>query len=99
MRYIGLDIGTNNTKGLLVDGQGRVLARQALAHDTDSPHPGWAEQDPDTQWWGQVVSVLQRLLKAAGEAQDEIGGICVSGLFPAVLIADRSGHPLRPAIL
>jgi xylulokinase len=99
MYYIGLDIGTFYTKGLLVDNDGRQLASSAIPHGVESIKAGWAEQDAEKIWWEQTVQVMQSLLQASTTTADEIGGLCISGLFPALLIADEYGRPLRPAIL
>ena len=44
---LGIDIGTQGTKGILCDLDGNVLAESYREHATQSPHPGWAEQNPD----------------------------------------------------
>ena len=44
---LGLDIGTTAVKALALDEEGRVVARAGAAHDLMTPHPGWAEGDPD----------------------------------------------------
>jgi len=42
---IGCDVGTQSTKAILLDRDGRVVARAASAYGTTYPHAGWAEQD------------------------------------------------------
>jgi sugar (pentulose or hexulose) kinase len=43
---IGVDIGTNSSKGVLVTLEGKILAQHVVAHDMDVPRPGWAETAP-----------------------------------------------------
>ena len=52
--YLGIDIGTYESKGVLVDAEGRIVASTARPHKMLVPQPGWAELDvreyPDAPW-------------------------------------------------
>jgi xylulokinase len=50
--YLGVDIGTYESKGVLVDREGRVLASRARPHELLVPRPGWAEHRAEEDWWG-----------------------------------------------
>ncbi|MEM9639231.1 MAG: FGGY family carbohydrate kinase, partial [Pseudomonadota bacterium] len=39
---LGIDIGTYETKGVLVDHAGEVVAQAARGHQMLVPQPGWA---------------------------------------------------------
>ena len=41
---IGVDLGTQSLKGLLVNPEGKIVAEATCAHDPIYPNPGWAEQ-------------------------------------------------------
>jgi xylulokinase len=99
MQFLGIDIGTQSTKGVLVGEDGCVVARAARPHTVDYPHPGWAEQDGERIWWGDTVRVIRHLLASEGVQSTNLAGIAVSGLFPALLPLDRDGKAIRPAIL
>ncbi|MCP2164141.1 FGGY-family carbohydrate kinase [Goodfellowiella coeruleoviolacea] len=95
--FLGVDIGTGSTKGVVVDDAGVVLARAERAHQTSSPRPGWFEHDAVAVWWQDftaVVAELSRRVDLAG-----VAGLAVSGIGPCLLAADQDGRPLRPAIL
>lgn len=94
--FLGIDIGTASSKGVLVTGHGEILARASRAHDTATPHPGWVEHDADTVWWADFLAIARELV-AVGE--HTIAGLAVSGIGPVLLPADGAGRPLRPAIL
>jgi xylulokinase len=94
--FLGVDVGSSSTKGVLVRPDGRVLAEAARPHQIAHPRPGWAEQDPERDWWDGLVAVCRELL-ARGLGQ--ITAVGVSGLGPCVVAADATGRPLRPAIL
>ncbi|GAA4783974.1 FGGY-family carbohydrate kinase [Actinomycetospora chlora] len=91
---LGIDIGTSSSKGVLVDGDGHVVARADVEHATSFPHPGWVEHDAEDVWWADVAALLRELL--AHGTPDAVG---VSGIGPVLLPADADGRPLRPAIL
>jgi xylulokinase len=95
--YLGVDIGTSGSKGVVADAGGRVLARADRAHETAQPRPGWVEHDAETIWWGDFTAVVRELLAAVPDA--EPAGLGVSGIGPTLLPADADGRPLRPAIL
>ena len=44
MYVIGVDLGTQSLKGLLVDPSGKIVAEASCAHDPIYPNPAWAEQ-------------------------------------------------------
>lgn len=94
--FLGVDIGSSRTKGVLVRPDGSVVAVALRSHDISYPHPGWAEQDAETVWWAEVAGVARELTaRYAGQ----IDGVCVAGLGPCLLVADADDRPLRPAIL
>lgn len=96
MTFLGVDIGTGSSKGVLTDHDGRILRQGTRDHITTNPHPGWFEHDPEQVWWGDVVELCRELLDGVGEA---VSAMCVSGIGPAVLVTDEADTPLRAAIL
>ncbi len=95
---VGIDVGTQSSKGVLLRADGSLVAEARDEHGMDVPRPGWAEQDADAVWWADVCSIARRLA-AAVPAGDRIAGIGVSAIGPTVLPLDDAGRPLRPAIL
>ncbi|MFI6047022.1 FGGY-family carbohydrate kinase [Nocardia sp. NPDC051321] len=96
-RFLGVDIGTASSKGVLTDESGTILARSERAHGVSTPHPGWVEHDAELVWWADFVAIIRDLIDAAGGAT--LDGLAVSGIGPCLLPADATGRPLRPAIL
>jgi xylulokinase len=95
---VGIDVGTQSSKGVLVRPDGTLVAEARAEHGMDVPRPGWAEQDADAVWWADVCAIARRLV-AAVPAGDRIGGVGVSAIGPTVLPLDAGGRPLRRAIL
>lgn len=97
MMFIGIDIGTSSSKGVLTDRDGVVAARVERAHGVSTPRPGWVEHDPEGVWSADFVAIARELVDAAGDR--ELAAIGVSGIGPCLLPADSDGRPLRDAIL
>ncbi|TCO53085.1 FGGY-family carbohydrate kinase [Actinocrispum wychmicini] len=94
--YIGIDIGTSSSKGVLVRPNGTIAARFERPHEVATPHPGWVEHDPVSVWWMDFVAIARALVDAADGPITALG---VSGIGPCLLPASFDGAPLRPAIL
>jgi len=69
--FLGLDVGTQGTKALLLDGEsGAVVARAGAGHGLiEGLPPGAAEQHPDS-WVGAVRDATARVLEEAARAGD-----------------------------
>lgn len=94
--FLGLDVGTQGTKGVLLDAErGEVVARASSSYGliAGSP-PGVAEQHPDT--WIEAVREVAAKLSADRE---RVAGIGVSGQQHGLVLLDRKGAVLRPAKL
>jgi len=96
---LGIDVGTYSSKGVLVDPSGVVLRSHVVEHVMDIPHPGWAEQDADQVWWGDVVKLCQALLDGCPFSGADVAGVALSAIGPCMLPVDGNGRPLRPGIL
>jgi xylulokinase len=97
--YLGVDIGTYESKGVLVDREGRVLASAARPHELIVPRAGWAEHRAEEDWWGDFVWLTRALLAQSGVAASAIRAVGASAIGPCVLPVDAEGAPLSNAIL
>lgn len=95
--FLGIDVGTYETKGVLVDAAGHVHAEARARHGISTPAPGMVEQDADAVWWHDVAEVASTLRKAMPDAV--IAAVACSAIGPCVLPVDTELRPLRPAIL
>jgi xylulokinase len=94
---LGVDIGTTATKAILLDPAGSIVAEASLPSDVYSPHPGWAEMDPDG-WWRNLIEIVPPLLKKVNARPEDVAGVGISGMLPALLCLDPGGSPLRRSI-
>ena len=91
--YLGLDIGSSSTKGILADRDGELVAAAEFEHGISRPRPGWAEHDAERDWWESAADVCRRLLEGRSRRVEAVG---VDGLGPCLLVAGEDGRPLRP---
>ena len=96
---LGVDIGTFESKGVLVDEEGRVISMAARPHQMIVPHPGWAEHRAEEDWWGDFVGITRSLLAQSGIPADEIRAIATSAIGPCMLPVDAEGRPLMNGVL
>lgn len=93
--FLGVDIGTSSSKGVLVDEAGRLLATAVRDHRVDRPRPGHVEMDGEL-WWTEFRELAAEL---TATPDVEVAAVGVSGMGPCVLLTDETGRPLRPAVL
>lgn len=92
---LGIDVGTTETKGVLIDADGGIVGEASREATLHSERPNWAEADPE-QWWSNVVGIVRELLHD-GRAE-AVAGVGVSGMVPAMVLLDREDRPIRRSI-
>jgi xylulokinase len=102
MYALGLDIGSSSIKGAMVDvASGKTIATAQHPHEEmaiHSPHPGWAEQNPE-EWWQSAIKVTQEMCTQHPEASSAVGAIGISYQMHGLVITGKEGTPLRPSII
>ncbi len=96
---MGVDVGTGETKGVLVDFAGEVIASAVHPHDLIIPRQGWAEHDPETAWWGGLKSVVRDLFDKSGIRPGSVAALGCSTIAPCMVPMDRDGNAMRNAVL
>ena len=94
---LGIDVGTSATKLVLLDPDGGIVAEASEPAGYASPRVGWAEADADG-WWRNVQTGVPRVLAAAGRSANDVAAVGVSGMVPALVLANAEGRVLRPSI-
>ena len=99
---IGVDIGTQSSKALLVDQHGRIVAQRSAGYQPDTPRPLWAEQWPDV-WCNAVEQCIAGCMAEAaanGIAATSIKALCISSLYGGSGIpVDENMRPLHPCLI
>ena len=100
MEYtLGIDIGTFESKGVLVAKGGRIVAQASHAHQLIVPRPGWAEHRAEQDWWGDFVFITKALLSDSGVRPANIRAVACSAIGPCMLPVDAAGKPLMNGVL
>jgi len=102
MIALGIDAGSSSVKCALVDiATGKMLAVARFPEKEmliSSPHPGWAEQDPDL-WWTYTCKAIGLACRAARISPDKISCIGIGYQMHGLVLVDRHGVPIRPSII
>jgi glycerol kinase len=95
LRILAIDQGTTNTKALLIDDAGRILARATAALTTDYPHPGWAEQSASAIW-ASVQKVIADIVAKVGPGG--VDAIAIANQRETLVVWDSAtSQPICPA--
>src|SRR5512140_2981927 len=94
---LAIDQGTTNTKALLLDRTGAIVARASRPLTQSYPHPAWIEQDP-AAIWQSVREVIDDCLEQ--RAHPSLAAVAITNQRETVMLWDRqTGQPLGPAVI
>jgi len=94
---LAIDQGTTNTKALLVDVTGAIIASASRPMTVDYPEPGWAEQSADAIW-AAVKAVVDEL--SAHRRASDIVALAFSNQRESIVLWDaETGRPLAPCVI
>ncbi|GAA1164043.1 xylulokinase [Streptomyces hebeiensis] len=95
---IGVDSSTQSTKAAFTDAAtGRLLGVGRAPHRVTG-EGGARETDPEV-WWHALREAVAAGLKDSGTDASAVTGIAVAGQQHGLVVLDRTGRPLRPALL
>ena len=96
---LAIDCGTQSLKAIVLDLEGQIHAKAQVAYTPYiSPHPGWAEQDPE-HFWEALCTACQQLWQDHGVDKSAISGVALTTQRGTVVNVDANGRALRPAII
>lgn len=102
MYLLGIDIGTSSIKAAVVDAESGICIASASSPDKEMeiivPFKGWAEQHPET-WWEHTAIAVQKALIAGNISGDDISAIGITYQMHGLVLVDKDGIVLRPAII
>ena len=94
---LAIDQGTTNTKALIIDPAGRILARGSQPTAISYPQPGWVEQDAREIWRGTCAAIEQCL---AALDRPDLAAVAISNQRETALVWERAtGKPLGPCVV
>jgi xylulokinase len=95
--FVAVDAGTTGARATAVTLEGRVLEEARRPYLTQTPHPGWAEQDP-RDWREMALASLSDLVSTLGSG-DRIAAIGLTGQCPTIAPLGADGEPLGPGLM
>jgi xylulokinase len=97
--FLGIDIGTFESKGVLVAADGQIIATAARPHRLIVPQPGHAEHRPREDWWDDFAFISQKLFADSRIPPAAVKAVAASAIGPCMLPVDAQGEPLMNAVL
>ena len=97
--YLGIDVGTQGTKTVLVNGaDGAVVSTARKQYPLFEKADGTREQDPEI-WIDAVRSTVREVIETAGAGRSAVRGIGISGQQHGFVPLDGHGRVIRNAKL
>lgn len=97
--FMGIDIGTNESKGVIIDENCNIVVKASVGHETENPKPGYYEHDAEKIWWGDFCKLSNKLIADSKIDPQDIKCVGNSALSADVVPVDENCVPLRKAIL
>lgn len=95
---LGIDVGTTAVKAAIMDTRGNLHVVCQAEYPLFHVRPTWVEQNPE-DWWQATCQVVHESLSRVSHAPERILSLAVSSQGPTLLPLDRSGKPLRRAMI
>ena len=97
IHVIGVDIGTQSTKAVLVRADGHIVAQASINYQVETPKPLWPQQWPGV-WLYAVAASICGVLAEAGVDAASVKSLCVSSLYGGSIdphaLLERDAAPL-----
>ena len=95
---IGVDVGSQSVKAMLVDGVGEPVATASAPCAMSHPASGWAEQQP-ADWERALARTVREVRDRGGVGRDEVTMLALASQVDGLVALDDRLRPLRPAII
>src|SRR5450755_615236 len=91
---IGVDIGTGSAKAVAVNTKGTPLAASQIYYKTNSPQPGYSEQDQELIWKAFAKCIKEIILKT----KQVPFAVSLSSAMHSLLVINDKNIPVTPLI-
>ena len=95
---IGIDIGTQSLKAVLLDEGMSVRGEASVSYEPDFPQPGWAEQDPSV-WEAALKPAIEQVLENGRAAAGDVAALGIGGQLDGCIAVDGDGNPVHPCLI
>ncbi len=94
--FVGIDLGTSGCRAVAIDERAKPVCNIALSWPAPAVNGAQVEQDANL-WWQTLQALLVQLCQTIPAKQ--VRAICIDGTSGTVLLADKQGQPLAPALM
>jgi sugar (pentulose or hexulose) kinase len=94
--WVGIDLGTQGVRAVLVDGAGAVLGGGSAPLESDARTDERHEQDP-ADWWRATCIATRAAL--AGRGDRPVGGVSIDSTSGTLVVQDAHGNAAGPALM
>lgn len=94
--FLGLDLGTTNIKALLVDSDGKEIAKSNIKNPSTVVSNGYSELSME-ELFDRSCTVIKNVL--SGQNPNHLAAMSVSGQGEGLWALDEADNPIGPAIL
>src|SRR5262249_32768018 len=98
MFVVGVDIGTQSLKAVVLDDDLRPRGAASRAYEPSFPQPLWAEQDP-ALWLDALRPAIAGALQQAGLPPAAVGALGIAGQLDGCIPVDGAGRALGPCLI
>jgi xylulokinase len=98
MAIVGIDVGTQSLKAVVLGDDLAVLGEAACAYAVDHPRPGWAQQDP-VAWEDALAPAIAGALERAQLPPAAVAALGVAGQLDGCVAVNAGGEPLGPCLI
>ncbi|MGI8413080.1 MAG: FGGY-family carbohydrate kinase [Solirubrobacteraceae bacterium] len=96
--WLGLDLGTQSVRALVVSGDGAVLGAGSAPLTSRRSGPRH-EQDPEQWWTALSAACRQSMAELPAKSTREIEALAVCGTSGTILLVDGAGDPRCAALM
>ncbi|WP_233159595.1 FGGY-family carbohydrate kinase [Pseudonocardia sp. MH-G8] len=94
--WLGVDLGTQGVRAVLVDGSGDVVGTGSAPLQRDVREGERHEQDP-AEWWSATCAATRAAL--AGRGGRPVGGVSIDATSGTLVVQDAQGRAAGPALM
>ncbi len=99
MKYIcAIDAGTQEIRAILVNQEGKIIAKSQKKTPLQTPIQSWAEHDP-MEYWNQCYNTIKQLIVNSKVSPNDIIAFGIANQRTSfVMFEKKTGNPLSPLI-